>query len=95
VWYEFFKSPMRTTFRSHLIPLDIITLVKVGIVYKNCNIKVSLSNEMEMRLRENYNVNIPNFLLSIVISSQGSIHNGSLLHSNVQYTTLGYSSQFF
>jgi hypothetical protein len=31
----------------------------------------------------------------IVISSQGSIHNGSLLHSNVQYTTLGYSSQFF
>jgi hypothetical protein len=53
---------MRTTFRSHLIPIDIITLVKVGIVYKKCNIKVSLSNEMEMRLRENYNVSILNFL---------------------------------
>jgi hypothetical protein len=30
-----------------------------------------------------------------VISSQVLSHNGSLLHSKVQYTTLDYSSQLF
>jgi hypothetical protein len=32
---------------------------------------------------------------NIVISSQGSIHNGSLLHSEVQYTTVEYSTRLF
>jgi hypothetical protein len=35
------------------------------------------------------------YLKCIVISSQVLFHDGSLLHSKVQYTTLGYSSQFF
>jgi hypothetical protein len=31
----------------------------------------------------------------IVTNSQGSIHDGTLLHSKIQYTTLDYSSQLF
>jgi hypothetical protein len=40
----------------------------------------------------------PNFSptnFDIVISSQVLFHDGSLLHSKIQYTTLDYSSQHF